>query len=158
VCHGFGVTSARNEEGTDNAGHPLTGVWTDEPRRETRFGVCRRGEALEGWAGTPPRQSDEPVVDDETLGCNFYVQSTRPAKVCAIGVGLGGGITRHGFALNVSTSLEQFTRHIVPCGINARGVTSLERLLVRTPTMPAVKAAIVAAIEQRLLPWHRPLA
>jgi lipoyl(octanoyl) transferase len=129
VCHSFGVTSARSEQGTDSAGHPLTGVWVDEP-----------------------------VVDDETLGCNFHVQSTRPAKVCAIGVGLGGGVTRHGFALNVTTSLEQFTRHIVPCGINARGVTSLERLLVRTPTMPSVKAAIVAAVEQRLLPWHRPLS
>ncbi len=28
-----------------------------EPRREARFGVCRRGESLEGRAGTLPRRS-----------------------------------------------------------------------------------------------------
>lgn len=126
ACHALGVPSARHVEGKDETGQVLTGVWVDEP-----------------------------VVSDETLGCHFHVVETRPAKVCAIGVGLGGGVTRHGFALNVTTSLERYTRHIIPCGLTARGVTSLERLLSRTPAMATVKAAVVQAIAARLLPLHR---
>lgn len=83
------------------------------------------------------------------------------AKVCAIGVGLGGGVTRHGFALNVTTDLARYTRHIVPCGIapssTLSGVTSLARLLPQPPVMAEVKARAAAALNGRLWPWHRPL-
>ncbi len=46
-------------------------------------------------------------------------------KVAAIGVRLRGGVTTHGFALNVSTDLSWFEA-IVPCGLNGFGVTSME--------------------------------
>lgn len=64
-------------------------------------------------------------------------------KVAAIGIGVRGWVTWHGFALNVSTEMDAF-RMIVPCGISDRGVTSLERLLGEPVAEEAVVAAILA--------------
>lgn len=58
-------------------------------------------------------------------------------KVAAIGVRVTRGVTKHGFALNVSTELEYFSG-IVPCGILDRGVTSVEALRGEAPALEDV--------------------
>lgn len=66
-------------------------------------------------------------------------------KLAAIGVNVSRGVTKHGFALNVTTDLSYFAG-MVPCGIAAVRVTSLKRLLGAAPPMPAVQDAVVARL------------
>jgi lipoate-protein ligase B len=65
-------------------------------------------------------------------------------KIAAIGVRVGrpagaagGWVTCHGLALNVDVDLGWFER-IVPCGIADRGVTSIQALTRKAPTLQAV--------------------
>ena len=65
-------------------------------------------------------------------------------KVVAIGVAIKRNVSFHGFAMNVSTDLSHFS-HIVPCGIQDKGVTSLSRLLGRSVSLTEVKPKLLKA-------------
>lgn len=53
-----------------------------------------------------------------------------PAKICAVGVRITDGVTKHGLAFNVAVNLDDYTG-IIPCGIVEGGVTSLDALGVK---------------------------
>ena len=76
-------------------------------------------------------------------------EGRRPRKICAIGVRSSRFITMHGFALNVSTDLEWFTR-INPCGFTDRGVTSIASETGLHPPMQEVKRAVIEVLSSVL--------
>jgi len=70
-------------------------------------------------------------------------------KICAIGVRIKSRVTMHGLALNVDNDLDIFSK-IVPCGIRARGVTSMSSILRKKISMSAVRAKLLKNLIARL--------
>ena len=56
------------------------------------------------------------------------IGSNLPRKICALGVKTSRWVTMHGLAFNVQPDLSYFN-HIVPCGIDDKAVTSMEKEL-----------------------------
>ncbi|GBG74272.1 hypothetical protein CBR_g18683 [Chara braunii] len=73
-------------------------------------------------------------------------------KIGAIGIRVSrGGITTHGLAFNVNPNLE-FYKHIIPCGMEGKGVTSLQvECAEREVVDPSVvREQLVASFMKRL--------
>ena len=64
-------------------------------------------------------------------------------KICAMGVRASRWVTMHGLALNINTDLKYFN-HIIPCGIQGKGVTSLQKELKQEVRLEEVKQKLKA--------------
>lgn len=73
---------------------------------------------------------------------------SEPAKIASIGVKVDvKGISRHGFALNVSTD-PQYWEGIIPCGLQQVQMANLADLLDPPPDMQQVSETVVSAFEE----------
>jgi lipoyl(octanoyl) transferase len=61
-------------------------------------------------------------------GVWFDADNENARKICALGVRCSRWVTMHGLAFNVNTDLTYF-KNIVPCGIDDKDVTSIQREL-----------------------------
>ncbi|WP_207496847.1 lipoyl(octanoyl) transferase LipB [Aridibaculum aurantiacum] len=68
-------------------------------------------------------------------------------KICAMGIRCSRWITMHGWAFNVNTDLDYFG-YIIPCGIQNKQVTSLEKELGRKLDMQEVKDKVKKNFEK----------
>lgn len=76
-------------------------------------------------------------VEGQT-GVWLDVDTPRERKICAMGVKASRWVTMHGIGFNINSDLDYFN-YIVPCGIQDKGVTSLEKELGHPVEMAEVK-------------------
>lgn len=69
------------------------------------------------------------------------VEEGNERKICAMGVKASRWVTMHGLAFNINADLNYF-KYIIPCGIEDKGVTSLEYELGHSVKMDEVKAKL----------------
>jgi len=63
---------------------------------------------------------------DGFTGVWVDAEKDNPRKICAIGVKCSRWVTMHGIGFNINSNLDYF-KHIVPCGIEDKTVTSLQK-------------------------------
>jgi lipoyl(octanoyl) transferase len=90
----------------------LTGVWTNSNATTAH---------VETAASAVPPSEARPNVPELNV-------PAPEAKLAAIGIHISRSVTSHGFALNVNPDLTYFNL-IIPCGITAKPVTSMQKEL-----------------------------
>ncbi|MBI4335077.1 MAG: lipoyl(octanoyl) transferase LipB [Candidatus Omnitrophica bacterium] len=67
-------------------------------------------------------------------------------KIASIGIGVKGWVSYHGVCVNVSPNWEHLN-YIVPCGLQEKKTTSMERVLGSKVDIESLKAAIARGFE-----------
>jgi lipoyl(octanoyl) transferase len=75
-------------------------------------------------------------------------KTAQARKICAMGVKSSRWVTMHGIGFNINTELSYFN-HIVPCGIEDKSVTSLQKELGRPVNMDEVKSKLKHYLAQQ---------
>ena len=105
----------------------LTGVWTDFNS------LSFRAEENDS--------QNRSLESRNLLFAGATTNASSEAKIAAIGVHISRSVTSHGFALNVNTDLSYFNL-IIPCGITAKPVTSMQQELGKPLDLNAVAESI----------------
>jgi lipoyl(octanoyl) transferase len=82
---------------------------------------------------------------DGYTGVWLDADNDKARKICAMGVRCSRWVTMHGFAFNVNADLNYFG-NIVPCGIDDKAVTSMQKELGYALNMDEVKAKVIEHI------------
>jgi lipoyl(octanoyl) transferase len=105
----------------------LTGVWTNPTPLSSR---------------AEENGSKNRSLESRDLGLAAATSNPTPdSKLAAIGIHISRSVTSHGFALNVNPDLTYFNL-IIPCGITAKPVTSMQKELSKELDMTTVAESI----------------
>ncbi len=109
----------------------------------SRLGVTEYVNRLEE---TMKRVSGDWGIDAERNPLNRGVW-VGDNKLGSIGIAVRRGVTFHGFALNVNTSLEPFT-WVNPCGLENVRITSMKELLGKELPMEVIRDSVCFYIQE----------
>lgn len=117
----------------------LTGVWTvPDDRHPSDLSFQASDLSFRAEENDSQNRSLE---SRNLLSASGTANASSEAKIAAIGVHISRFVTSHGFALNVNTDLTYFNL-IVPCGITAKPVTSMQQQLGKPLDLNAVAESI----------------
>ena len=123
----------------------LTGVWTDATGNADHAGTPASAvQRSEASAAEHDREGHDlsraEKSPDKELALAAEARSPE-AKLAAIGIHISRFVTSHGFALNVNPDLS-FFKLIIPCGLTAKPVTSMQQQLGKPLDLNAVAESI----------------
>ncbi len=112
-----------------------------------------KGVRIEGAAGIWLRRNSEirntkyEMNTELSASTSDFGLRTSDSKIGAIGVKASRNVTMHGIAINVNTDLTYFSK-IVPCGLEGKGTTSLQKELGKEISMNDYKKIFVTTFEK----------